>query len=267
MPVAPSPAQSEASRLNGAHSAGPATAAKARSALNGVRHGLSGRTFFLLADEDPAEFQAHEATWLAAWAPRDLHEHEAAAAAIRALWRERRADRLEAQVMTDLFAAGELADEAEARAAKAAAMKALGTLLRYRSRIEREHVLAMQALDALRQRRLARAASPRPGDPEPAAAPAPLAPTAALAATRPHAAAPELPSEPERTRSLNRHQRRALGSMSRRQAAWPLEGCLPGPRRSSCAWEHGSSRPTRVVGSNSGSTWSTRSPIPTERAP
>ena len=222
MPVAPSPAQSEASRLNGAHSAGPATVAgKARSVLNGVRHGLSGRTFFLLADEDPAEFQAHEATWLAAWAPRDLHEHEAAAAAIRALWRERRADRLEAQVMTDLFAAGELADEAEARA-KAAAMKALGTLLRYRSRIEREHVLAMQALEALRQRRLARAASPRPSEPEPAApspAPALPAPTAALATTRPHAAAHELPSEPERTHALNRHQRRALASMSRRQAA------------------------------------------------
>ena len=34
--------------------------------LNGVQHGLCGRTFFLLADEDPAEFGAHEAIWLAA---------------------------------------------------------------------------------------------------------------------------------------------------------------------------------------------------------
>ena len=34
--------------------------------------------------------------WLAVWAPRDLHEHEAAGAAIRAMWREIRADRLEA---------------------------------------------------------------------------------------------------------------------------------------------------------------------------
>ena len=58
MPTAPSPAQSEASRLNGARSNGPATdAGKARSALNGVRHGLCGRTFFLLPDEDPAEFR------------------------------------------------------------------------------------------------------------------------------------------------------------------------------------------------------------------
>ena len=76
MPTTPSPAQSDASRLNGARSAGPATAAgKARAALNGVRHGLCGRTFFLLPDEDPAEFHRHEALWLAAWRPRDLHEH------------------------------------------------------------------------------------------------------------------------------------------------------------------------------------------------
>ena len=37
---------------------------------------------------------------------------------IRAMWRELRADRLEAQVLTDLFAAGGLADPAEAAAAK-----------------------------------------------------------------------------------------------------------------------------------------------------
>ena len=118
-PAAPYPAQSAASRQNGARSGGPATdAGKARAALNGVRHGLTARTFFLLPDEDPAEFQRHEAMWLAVWSPRDLHEHEAAATAIRAMWREIRADRLEAQVLTDLFAAGELADAAEAQAAK-----------------------------------------------------------------------------------------------------------------------------------------------------
>ena len=94
--VARSPAQSEASRQNGAHSNGPASeVGKARSALNSVRHGLCWRTLFLLPDEDPAEFQDHETTWLASWRPRDLHEHEAALAAIRAMWREIRTDRLE----------------------------------------------------------------------------------------------------------------------------------------------------------------------------
>ena len=131
---------------------------KARAALNGVRHGLCGRTSVLLPagklpdpaeaevaktaafqalstllhyrgrierehraamqaleslrqrrlarpDEDPAEFHRHEALWLAAWRPRDLHEHAAAEAAIRCMWREERADRLEAVVLSDLFAA------------------------------------------------------------------------------------------------------------------------------------------------------------------
>ena len=152
------PAQSEASRLNGARSAGPASAAgKARAALNGVRHGLCRRTLFLLPDEDPAEFLRHEALWLAAWRPRDLHEHQAAEAAVRCMWREERADRLEAVVLSDLFAAGRLADPAEAEAAKAVAFKALGTLLRYRGRIEREHRAALSgARNPSRQRRLAR---------------------------------------------------------------------------------------------------------------
>jgi hypothetical protein len=86
MPADPTPAQADASRsraaapspqepgrerpgghANGARSTGPASdAGKARSALNGVRHGLCGRTFFLLPDEDPAEFRRHEAMWLAA---------------------------------------------------------------------------------------------------------------------------------------------------------------------------------------------------------
>ena len=168
MPTAPTPAQCEASRLNGANSSGPTTeAGKARSALNGVRHGLSGRTFFLLPDEDPAEFQEHEAVWLAAWRPRDLAEHDAAEVAVRALWREIRADRLEAQILTDLFGADRIEDEAERRAAKAAAMKALGTLLRYRAQIAREYGAAMRELDALRQRRLTAARTVRRDEPEP----------------------------------------------------------------------------------------------------
>ena len=221
MPSAPSVAQSEASRQNGARSAGPTTlAGKARAALNGVRHGLSGQTFFLLPDEDPAEFLEHEAVWITAWSPRDLHERAAAAAAIRAMWREIRADRLEAQVLTDLFAAGRIEDEAERALAKVAAMKALGTLLRYRSRIEREHRLAMDALTSLRQRRLATSAH-RPDEPEERAAPptaaASPAPASTVAARSAVVAAP-VRSEPERPPRLNRHQRRALAAMSRRAA-------------------------------------------------
>ncbi len=209
MPVAPTAAQSAASRRNGQRSAGPATeAGKARAALNGVRHGLSGRTFFLLPDEDPAAFREHEAVLLAAWRPRDLDEQEAAAAAIRAMWRESRADRLEALVLTDLFGANRIEDEAERQAAKAAAMKALGTLLRYRGRIERELRAAMAVLDRLRQRRLGGLPGTRPSEPEPR-------PAVAVPSARPAAV---LPGEPEPGPRLNRHQRRALAARARHAA-------------------------------------------------
>ena len=219
MPTDPSTAQSQTSRLNGARSSGPATdAGKARSARNADSHGLCGRTFFLLPDEDPAEFHQHEALWLATYAPRDGLEHQAALTVIRAMWREIRADRLEALVLTDLFAAKEIPDPAEAAAAKAAAMKAVGTMLRYRGRIEREHDRAMRELDALRQRRLPRATAPRPSEPE-AAATAPKPATSAPVPAPRLVTPPAMPSEPEPAPALNRHQRRALEAMSRRRAA------------------------------------------------
>ena len=105
MPTEPSPAQSEASRLNDARSTDLATAAgKARAALNGVRHGVFGRTFFLLPDEDPGEFRQHEAMW----PPGPARLTGGRPGRIRQ-WRDR-ADRPEAHVPGDLFAAGEIAD-------------------------------------------------------------------------------------------------------------------------------------------------------------
>ena len=206
MPVAPTPSQSASSRLNGARSIGPVTAdGKARSARNAVRHGLSGRTFFLLPDEDPEEFAAHEAEWLATWRPRDPAEREAALAAVRAMWREIRGDRLEVQVLTGLFAAGRIEDAAERDAARAAAFRELAMLLRYQARIARELRAARAALDELRQRRLV---APRPDEPEPR--PAAAATTAPI---------PPTPVRGEPEPALNRHQRRALAALSRRRAA------------------------------------------------
>ncbi|MGD9508272.1 MAG: hypothetical protein AB7I59_11325 [Geminicoccaceae bacterium] len=201
MPATPSPAQSEASRLNGALSAGPVTdAGKACSALNAVRHGLSGRAFFLLPDEDPAEFAAHEAELLTVYRPRDHAEREAVLALVRALWREIRGDRLEAQVLGELFAAAKIADQAAREAARAAAFRQLSTVLRYQGRIGRELATLRAALDALRQRRLGAQPAVR-SEPEPV----------------PPANDTSVPDEPER--HLNRQQRRALAAMARRRAA------------------------------------------------
>ena len=212
MPVAPSPAQAAASRANGARSAGPATdAGKARAALNNVRHGLTGRTFFLLPDEDPAEFAAHESGLLAEFRPRDQAECQAAEAVVRLMWREIRGDRLEAQVLTDLFAANAVEDPAAREAARAAAFRQLATVLRYQARIGRELAAALAGLRVLRQRRLDALpdAVRRPDEPEPA--------TAAVAPVPPATAA--VPTEPERSPPLNRHQRRAIAAIERRRAA------------------------------------------------
>ena len=201
MPASPSLAQSEASRLNGARSAGPVTAAgKARSALNGVRHGLSGRTFFLLPDEDPAEFPTHEATWLAAWRPRDLAEHDAALVAVRALWREIRADRLEAAgAGRPVRAPAGSRTQAEREAARAAAMSRWPRCCATAPGSSASSPPPCASLRALRQRRLVR--SPPRDEPEP-----------------PPAAEIQLvPDEPERL--LNRHQRRALAAIARKRAA------------------------------------------------
>jgi hypothetical protein len=118
------------------------------------------------------------------------------------MWREIRADRLEASVLGELFAADTLPDPAERAAARDRAFKALNTLLRYRGRIEREHREAMAALEELRRRRLAATAPVRRSEPGPAPVP-------------PVATAPR-PSEPEPP-ILNRHQRRALAAMARQE--------------------------------------------------
>ena len=166
--------------------------------LSIVHHALTGRIFFLLPDEDPAEF---EARWLAEWRPRDLAEQDAAELAIRGLWRETRADRMEAQLMADLFAAEAIEEEAARRAAKAAAMRGLATLLRYRTQLERENATAMRALNTLGRRRLA------PPPPAQRDEPEPLQP----------ANDPLVRDEPERP--LDRHNRHALAAIERRRVA------------------------------------------------
>ena len=89
-------------------------------------------------------------------------------------------------------------------------MKALGTVLRYRARIEREFAAAIRDLGELQQRRLAtsqiaRPKAARPSEPEPANRPV------AAPASLPSA----VPDEPEQR--LNRHQRRALAAMERQE--------------------------------------------------
>lgn len=203
LPSPRTPAQAEAARLNGSRSQGPATAAgKARAALNGTRHGLCSAEFFLLADEDPEAYAAFSADMLGSLRPRDATEQRVAILAVQAMWRQMRADRLEADIMGELFAARRIEDPELAAATSERAMKALGTLLRYRSRLEREHDRAMQELGALRQGTPVRTTAPaRPSEP----------------GRQPPAAPRQPEAEPER--QLNRHERRRLAALQRQGAA------------------------------------------------
>ena len=182
---------------------------------------------------------AHTALELAMLQPRDALERAAALAVARATWREVRADRLEAQVLGDLFAAGRLADPAEAAAAKAVAFKALGTLLRYRGRIEREQRQAMQALDALRLRPLRRKPALVPSEPEHAPAPrtsaaptTPNHPSRKLHAERTRAVTPVEPPPAPRPAGdrAPAAQARRLGPAPRRQLRPSAGGCRGRPR-------------------------------------
>src|SRR3954469_7170793 len=145
MPVSPSATQSEASRLNGARSLGPATpSGKARSALNGTRHGLRGRTFVILPDEDPAEWTALLDGYLARFRPADAAETRCVERLAAYDWREDRLERLEAET---LFAGRGDTREPDPR---------LGwsrTLPRYKAAIRRDRKEALEQLAMLRAAR------------------------------------------------------------------------------------------------------------------
>lgn len=212
--------QMEASRRNGARSKGPVTAeGKARSALNGTRHGLCSSRFFLLPDEDPQAFALFVVDLLALLAPRDQAEHQAAERAAQAKWRAMRADRLEAEILAELFAAKALPDVAESRAVRLAATKALSTMLRYRARVQRDLDRALAELAELQRRRHATEAA-RTSEPETVVH---VAPESVIEAVWTPDTAPALPAsgpEVDRLSGLayrgNRHERRRLAALRRR---------------------------------------------------
>ena len=103
--IGPSPkvsARAQASRINGAKSRGPKTAAgKARSSRNALKHGLCAEKFLVLLEEDPAAFRALEAALLAKLAPVGALQAVLARQIVSAAWRLARAERIEVEIFAE----------------------------------------------------------------------------------------------------------------------------------------------------------------------
>ena len=127
MPLSPTPAQSEASRLNALRSTGPVTAAgKAASARNAVRHGLRGTTIEVSPEEQ--DFLADTAASLERrWKPADAVEHNLVQALALMELKLVRLDTVEMQVLAAAIA------EPDGKR-----LRSLATLTRYRNRILKE---------------------------------------------------------------------------------------------------------------------------------
>jgi hypothetical protein len=140
---------------------------KARAALNATRHGLRARHFALLPHEDPAEFAAFARAARAAYRPADAIERELVEAVVVALWRELRADRLEAEALADI-APADAGRSCGSDLAEPGRRAGLAVVLRYRAQAA---LGVRRAQDALaRHRRLVAEAADRPAAPlEPAA--------------------------------------------------------------------------------------------------
>ena len=87
-----SKAKVASNRANSKLSTGPSEGAKARTRLNGVKHGLRAETM-ILPGEDPLELDALRETWVNSLRPRDDAEDELVSGVVKSFWFSRRADR------------------------------------------------------------------------------------------------------------------------------------------------------------------------------
>ncbi len=182
--AARTPAQTEAARRNGAKSRGPATPeGKARSSRNALKHGLAAADHLLLAGEDQAAYEELLANLVAETEPGTELEAQLVRRLASALWKQGRADRLEAKLFawtaTPKVIHGGRYQPVDAEAAFDIAR--LDALRRYRAGAGREVSRCLRELRLLRAEPPAEARNePEPATPE--AAP-PTPPAAAV--TRP----------------------------------------------------------------------------------
>lgn len=153
---------------------------KARSAQNALRHGLRAGRFALLPEEDAEEFKALVAELRRVHAPADPIELLHVDAIAVAIWRELRADRLEAEALADL-APTEPERSCGSDLTEPGRRAGLATILRYRAQAQAEHRRALQLLAEHRRLRRAQpaatgASAAEAAEPPPAPEPARVEP-------------------------------------------------------------------------------------------
>ncbi|MFO1035921.1 MAG: hypothetical protein U1E45_03675 [Geminicoccaceae bacterium] len=100
--------RAEAARRNGALSRGPVTAeGKARSARNALKHGLAAEHVHVTAEEDAAAFEKLLHGLLAKYRPADEIARHLVERLASVMWRQKRGDRLEVQVLEEMEAGSE----------------------------------------------------------------------------------------------------------------------------------------------------------------
>ncbi len=145
---------------------------KARSSMNALKHGLRAEKFRLLPEETVEEFEAFAAEIKKDLKPRDAMERQFVEAIVIAFWREVRADRMEADVMSDMpptspdrVHGSNLVNKPENRAS-------LATMLRYRGQVSMDLKRALANLAAYRDSRGSASEQDYTNDFQPAVEPA-----------------------------------------------------------------------------------------------
>lgn len=170
--------RAEAARLNGKKSRGPVTPeGKRRSAMNALKHGLTADRFTLAQGEDGTAFQELLERLTARYRPADEVAAHLVQRLASVMWRQYRADRLEAEVLEERdFASDNL------HAPKVWDAARFNAVQRYQARLDRMLVTLLDELDRC----------------EPAAEDEPLPPEGHAARNEPaEAPAKESRNEPE----------------------------------------------------------------------
>jgi hypothetical protein len=156
------PDRTAINRANAQHSTGPRTeSGKKRSALNALRHGLTGHTI-VLPSEDLAAYERHSQSFFDQYQPRNPTESQLVQSLVDTSWRINRIPALEANLlslgMLDHLDSIDVAHpEAQAALAMAAAYaqqtRALTALSTHGQRLSREFHKTLQALRELQAER------------------------------------------------------------------------------------------------------------------